>query len=83
MLLAVAARFARRRPAFWECAVTQPTVRLAGHDLGADHLVGAAGNKAWTWTTAVLLTKTLADRGAGAAHYGARLLLVSAVRDAM
>ena len=66
MLPAVATRFDRRRPAFWKCAVTQPTMLFAGHDLGADHLVGAAGNKAWTWTTAMFDTETLAFREGGA-----------------
>mgnify|MGYP004293980417 CR=1 FL=1 len=73
MLLAVAIFLDCRSPAFFECTVTKPTVRLAGHDLGADHLVGAAGNKAWTWTAAVFGTETLAFRGGGAARHGARL----------
>ena len=42
MLGAVSTCFARRRPAFWKCAVTQPTVLSAGHDRAVDHLVGAA-----------------------------------------
>ena len=36
-----------RRPAFFKCTVTIPTVRVAGHDLDVDHLVRAAGNKTW------------------------------------
>ena len=43
MFLAFATCFDCRRPTFWlERAVTQPAVLLAGHDLGADHLVGTA-----------------------------------------
>ena len=43
MLVAIAASLDCRRPAFWlERAVTIPTVLPAGHDLGVDHLVGAA-----------------------------------------
>ena len=72
-----------RRPAFFECTVTISAVRMAGHDLGADHRVGAAGNKAWTWTAAMLLTETLAFRGGGAARHGARLVLASAVSVAV
>ena len=72
-----------RCPAFFKCAVTMPTVRMAGHDLGVDHPVGAAGNKARTCTTAMFGTETLADRGGGAACHGARLLLASAVLFAM
>ena len=72
-----------RRPAFWECAVTMPTVRMAGHDLCANHLVGAAGNKAWTWTTTMFGTETLALRGGGAVRHGARLHLASTVSVAM
>ena len=41
MLRAVAACFECRRPAFWKCAVTNPTVRTAGLK-PADHCVGAA-----------------------------------------
>ena len=55
----------------------------AGHVLGADHLVGTAGNKAWTWTAAVFVTETLAFRGGGAVRHGARLVLASAVSGAM
>ena len=58
-------------------------MRLAGHDLGADHLVGAARNKAWTHTTTVFGAETLAERGGGAASHGARLILASAVSLAM
>ena len=56
---------------------------MAGHDLGADHLVRAAGNKTWSFTTTVFGTETLANRGGGAAQHGARLLLGSAVSVAM
>ena len=56
---------------------------MAGHDLRVDHLVWAAGNKAWTWTADVFLTETLANRGGGAARHGARLHLASAVSGAM
>ena len=42
MLGTVATCFDCRRPAFWKRAVTQPTVRLASHDLAVNHLVGAA-----------------------------------------
>ena len=55
-----------RRPAFFECAVTKPTVSLAGREL-ADHLVGAACNKTWLCTTAMFGAKTLAFRGGDAA----------------
>ena len=67
MLLAVSTFLVCRRPAFFECTVTMPTVRMAGHDLGADHLVGAAGNKAWTFAAAMLAAKTPAERNGGAA----------------
>ena len=83
MLVTVAAFLICRRPAFFECTVTIPTVRMAGHDLGADHLVGAAGNKAWTCTAAVFVTETLASRGGCAVHHSARLLLASAVSVAI
>ena len=83
MLVAVSTFSVCRRPAFFERTVTMPTVRMAGHDLGADHLVGAAGNKAWTFTAAVFATETLALRYGGAARHGARLLLASAVSVAM
>ena len=83
MLSAVSSFLESRRPAVFECAVTFPTVRMAGHDLGADHLVRAARNKAWPHTAAMLYTETLACRGGGAAHHGARLVLASAVSVAM
>ena len=57
-------------------------MRMAGHDLGVDHLVWAARNKTWT-CTAVFGTETFAGRDGGAARHGARLLLVSAVSVAM
>ena len=63
--------------------VTIPTVRFAGHGRGADHLVGAAENKAWTWTAAVFVAETLAERQGGAVCHGARLVLASAVSVAM
>ena len=69
MLLAVAACFACRRPAFWECAVTIPTVRLAGLE-PADHLVAAACNPAFACTTTMFGTETFALRGGGAVRYG-------------
>ena len=56
---------------------------MAGHDLCVGHLVGAARNKAWTWTSAMFDTETLANRGGGTVRHGARLLFVSAVRNAM
>ena len=72
-----------RRPAFWlERAVTKPTVRLAGQEL-ADHLVGATRNEAWIDTAAVLGTETLAFRRGGATRHRARLVLLTAVFDAM
>ena len=58
-------------------------MRFTGHDFGADHLVWAAGNKAWTQTAAMFDTETLADRGSGAVRHGARLLLLSAMSGAM
>ena len=82
MLLAVSTCLDCRRPAFWECAVTKPTVRLASQEL-ADHLVGAACNEAWLGTTTVFGTETLALRGGGAARHKAWLPLASAVRLAM
>ena len=83
MLVTVAAFLVCRSPAFFECTVTTPTVRNAGHDLGTDHLVMAAGNKAWTPSTAMFGTETLSLRGSGAVRHRARLLLVSAVSVAM
>ena len=46
MLSTVSTLLVSRSPAFFKCAVTETTVRMAGHDLGVDHLVGAAGKKA-------------------------------------
>ena len=83
MLVTVATFLHCRRPAVFECTVTIATVRMAGHDLGADHLVGAAGNKAWTHTATVFGTETLALRCGSAARHGARLLAASAVSYAM
>ena len=83
MLVTVATFLHCRRPAVFECTVTIATVRMAGHDLGADHLVGAARNKAWTHTAAMFDTETLANRGGGAARHGARLALASAMLFAM
>ena len=83
MLVAVSSIRECRGPAFFESTVTKSTVLFAGHDLGTDHLVRAARNKAWTCTAAVFGTKTLALRGGGAARHGARLLLVSTVSGAM
>ena len=82
MLPAVASCLECRRPAFWECAVTKPTVRLAGLKL-ADPFVGAAWNKAWTWTAPMFGTETPSFRGGGAVRHGARLVFTSAVRHAM
>ena len=56
---------------------------LAGHDLGVDHRVGAARNKALTFTAAVFGTETLAFRGSSAVRHRARFLLASAVSIAM
>ena len=82
MFCTVATSLDCRRPAFWlERAVTKTTVLLAGHDLAVDHLVGATRNKAWTCTTAMFGTETLAFRDSGAARHGARLHLLSAVFD--
>ena len=83
MFLAFATCFDCRRPAFFECTVTMTTVRMAGHDLGADHLVTAARNKVWAHSAAVFDTETLALRGGGAVCHGARLVLASAVSLAM
>ena len=82
MRVAVSTCLACRRPAFFECAVTIPTVRYAGQEL-ADHLVGAACDKAWLCTTTVFRTETLAFRRSGAARHRAQLLLASAVSLAM
>ena len=71
-----------RSPAFWQCAVTLPTVRLASLE-PADHLVGAACNPTLTCTTTVFAADTPGGRGGGAACHGARLLLFTAVYGAM
>ena len=76
MLRAVATCFDRSRPAFWERAVTIPTVRLAGLE-PADHLVGAACNPAYARTAAVFGAETLGFRGGGAARHGALWLFLS------
>ena len=60
-----------------------PTVRNAGHDLGVDHLAGAARNKAQTHTATVFGAETLAGRESGTTHHGARLSLASTVSLAM
>ena len=65
-------------PAIWKCAVTFPTVRLAGLE-PADHLVGATIDPAFTRTTAVFDTETSGVRVGGAARHGAHLLLSAAV----
>ena len=83
LLFAVPTCLDYSRPAFFDFAVTNPTMRLAGHDLGANHHVRAAGNKALAWTTAMFGTETLANSGGGAVRHGARLLLASAVSVAM
>ena len=49
----------------------------------ADHLVGAALEKAFAWTAAVFDTQTLAYGGGGAACHGARLMVATAVFEAM
>ena len=41
----------------------------------ADHVVGAALEKAFAWTAAVFGTQTLAYRGGSAVRHGARLFL--------
>ena len=83
MLPAVATCFDRRRPAFWKCAVTKPTVRCAGLE-PADHLVAAACNPAFACTAAMFGAETLADRGGGAVQHGALWhLLSTAVCNAM
>ena len=83
MLGTVATCFACRRPAFWECAVTKPTVRLAGLE-PADHLVAAACNPAFACTTTMFGTEALALRSGGAVQHRALCFLLStAVCDAM
>lgn len=79
MLVTVAAFLDCRHPAFFERTVTMTTVRIAGPDLGVDHLVGTAINKACTFTAAVFDAETLAFRGSGAARDGARPPLASAM----
>ena len=59
MLFAVSTFLICRRPAFFEQTVTQPTVRLAGLELRADHLVWATGNRAWTCAAAVFGTVSI------------------------
>ena len=76
MLLAVAACFACRRPAFWECAVTKPTVRWAGLE-PADHFVGAACNPAFACTTTVFYAETPGSRGGGTIQHRALFHLLS------
>ena len=63
-------------PAIWECAVTFPTVRPAGLE-PADHLVAAACNPTFTFTTAMFGTETPGVRGGGAARHGALWLFLS------
>ena len=83
MLGTFATCFECRCPAFWECAVTKPTVRFAGLE-PADHLVGAACNPAFACTAAMFGTETLALRSGGAVRHGALCFLLStAVCDAM
>ena len=83
MLLAFTTNLDCRRPAFWlERAVTFAAVLPAGLE-PADHHVGATIDPAFTWTTAVLATETFAMRGGGAARHGARLLVSTAVNEAM
>ena len=58
-------------------------MRLAGLE-PADHLVGAACNPAFAWTTAMFGTETLGVSVGGAARHGALCFLLStAVCDAM
>ena len=83
MLPAVATCFDRRRPAFWKCAVTKPTVRCAGLE-PADHLVAAACNPAFAFAAAVFCTEAPGSRGGGAVRHGAPWhLLSTAVSVAM
>ena len=76
MLAAVATCFDCSRPALWECAVTKPTVRCAGLE-SADHLVAAACNPAFAWTTAMFDTEPSGARDGGAVQHGALQLLLS------
>ena len=46
-------------------------------------VVGAAAKHSFAWTATVFVAETLASRGDGAAHHGARLLLSTAVFVAM
>ena len=82
MLRAVATCFQRSHPACWKCAVTKPTVYLAGLE-PADHQVGATFNPAFTCTTAMCCTETLALRGGGTAPHRARLFVSTAMDAAM
>ena len=79
MLGTAATCLACRRPAFWEGAVTKPTVRTAGFER-AHHHVGAAWNTAWICTTTVFGAATLASRGGSAARHGAWPSLAFTVR---
>ena len=65
MLVTVATCFNCSRPAFWERAVSIPTVFLAGLE-PADYLVAAACNPAFTCTAAVFGTETFTSRGGAA-----------------
>ena len=58
MLGTVATKLECRSPAFWEGAVTLPTVRTAGLE-PADHYVGAARNPALSSTTTMFAAETL------------------------
>ena len=74
MRLTVSAKPVCSCPAFWQCAVTQPTMRCAGLE-PADHLVGAALDPAFTSTFTVFGAETLATITSGAIQHGALLLL--------
>ena len=82
MLCTVRTVLERRRPAIRLGAVTSATVRNAGLP-HADHLVGAALEKAFACTAAVFATQSLADRGGGASRHGARLVVTTAVFEAI
>ena len=83
MFLAFTTKPDCRHPAFrLERTVTFATVCLAGLE-PADHLVGATIDPAFTCTTTVFGTATLASRGGDAACHGAQLLVSTAVFVAM
>ena len=82
MLCTVRTVLERRRPAIRLGAVPFAAVRDAGLP-HADHLVGAALEKAFAWTAAVFATQTLAVSIGGAARHGAWLPFPAAVFDAV